>query len=128
MVGFFPRRLDEEGNVEKISVRELFGDKKGVLVGVPGAFTPTCSKIHLPEFVDNAGVLAAKVSSFSALLNSWLLFCFCLFLFGRGGGGDLTVAVWFLVDCLKYLDTSPFFFWFAITKAYGRRRCKYGML
>lgn len=64
---FVPRRLDEDGNVEKISVRELFGDKKGVLVGVPGAFTPTCSKIHLPEFVDNSGVLAAKVSFTSSL-------------------------------------------------------------
>lgn len=63
---FFPRRLDEDGKMEKISVRKLFGDKKGVLVGVPGAFTPTCSTIHLPEFVDKSGVLAAKVSSSSS--------------------------------------------------------------
>ena len=64
---FVPRRLDEDGNVEKISVRELFGEKKGVLVGVPGAFTPTCSKVHLPEFVDNAGALAAKVGRRSSV-------------------------------------------------------------
>lgn len=55
------RRLNDEGVVEKISVRKLFGDKKGVLVGVPGAFTPTCSNVHLPEFVEKSGALAAKV-------------------------------------------------------------------
>lgn len=61
MGAFVRRRLDENGKMEKLNIRELFGKKKGVLVGVPGAFTPACSKIHLPEFVDKSGVLAAKV-------------------------------------------------------------------
>ncbi|TRY57535.1 hypothetical protein DNTS_023485 [Danionella cerebrum] len=43
-----------------ISMAELFKGKKGVLFGVPGAFTPGCSKTHLPGFVQMAGDLKAK--------------------------------------------------------------------
>ena len=31
-----------------VNVKELFTGKKGVLFGVPGAFTPSCSKVHSP--------------------------------------------------------------------------------
>ncbi|XP_053305022.1 peroxiredoxin-5, mitochondrial [Spea bombifrons] len=41
----------------KISVRDVFGGKKGILFGVPGAFTPGCSKTHLPGYVDQAAEL-----------------------------------------------------------------------
>jgi len=36
-----------------ISSAELFNEKKILLVGVPGAFTPTCSNDHLPGFLKN---------------------------------------------------------------------------
>jgi glutaredoxin/glutathione-dependent peroxiredoxin len=39
---------------------ELFKGKKVVLVAVPGAFTPTCHKNHLPGFVKNAAAIKAK--------------------------------------------------------------------
>ncbi len=42
------------------SAKELFTDKKVVLFSVPGAFTPTCSKQHLPGFIDHAGELKKK--------------------------------------------------------------------
>lgn len=39
---------------------ELFASGKHVLFGVPGAFTPGCSKTHLPGYIDNHAAWAAK--------------------------------------------------------------------
>ena len=38
----------------KIEVPDLFAGKRGILFGVPGAFTPGCSKTHLPGYVGKA--------------------------------------------------------------------------
>ncbi len=38
----------------------LFSGKKVVLFSVPGAFTPTCSREHLPGFVEQASAFKAK--------------------------------------------------------------------
>jgi peroxiredoxin (alkyl hydroperoxide reductase subunit C) len=43
-----------ESGPEQVSTDELFSGKKVVLVSVPGAFTPTCSKGHLPGYVSQA--------------------------------------------------------------------------
>ncbi len=43
-----------------LSTDDLFAGKKVVLVSVPGAFTPTCSKGHLPGFINNAATLTEK--------------------------------------------------------------------
>ncbi|MBN3282788.1 PRDX5 protein, partial [Polyodon spathula] len=39
---------------------ELFKGKKGILFAVPGAFTPGCTKTHLPGFVSQAVEMKAK--------------------------------------------------------------------
>jgi peroxiredoxin len=48
-----------EGPDQKTTA-DIFGGKKVVLFAVPGAFTPTCSKQHLPGFVANADKIKAK--------------------------------------------------------------------
>jgi peroxiredoxin len=47
-------------DMSDITTDELFGGKKVVLFAVPGAFTPTCSKQHLPGFVTQAAAIRAK--------------------------------------------------------------------
>jgi peroxiredoxin len=39
---------------------DIFKGKKVVLFAVPGAFTPTCDRNHLPGFVQNADAIKAK--------------------------------------------------------------------
>ena len=43
-----------------LSSGQLFNGKTVVLFSVPGAFTPTCSKTHLPGFVKNSSAIKAK--------------------------------------------------------------------
>ena len=51
--------MTPEGPAPKTS-EELFKGKKVVLFAVPGAFTPTCHKNHMPGFVKNADAIKAK--------------------------------------------------------------------
>jgi peroxiredoxin len=45
---------------QKLSVKDVFGGQKVVLIAVPGAFTPTCHLKHLPGFISKAGEIKAK--------------------------------------------------------------------
>jgi peroxiredoxin len=42
------------------STDDVFKGRRVVLVGVPGAFTPTCDRNHLPGFVARAAAIKAK--------------------------------------------------------------------
>jgi glutaredoxin/glutathione-dependent peroxiredoxin len=43
-----------------MTTAEVFGGKKVALFAVPGAYTPTCHKSHMPGFVERAAELKAK--------------------------------------------------------------------
>ena len=43
-----------------VNMAELFKGKKGILFAVPGAFTPGCSKTHLPGYVQDYDKIKAK--------------------------------------------------------------------
>jgi glutaredoxin/glutathione-dependent peroxiredoxin len=50
---------ENEEFVDK-TTKDVFGGKKVVLIGLPGAFTPTCSMNHLPGFLDNRDAILSK--------------------------------------------------------------------
>ncbi len=49
-----------EGNVSPVPLGERLKGRKVVIFGLPGAFTDTCSTIHLPSFMRTREKFAAK--------------------------------------------------------------------
>ena len=39
--------------IESINLDQYIEDRNVILIGIPGAFTPTCTEKHLPGFVKN---------------------------------------------------------------------------
>ena len=48
------------GKPETVNLADLVAGKRVAIFGVPGAFTPGCSKSHLPSFMEAQGDLKAK--------------------------------------------------------------------
>jgi peroxiredoxin len=53
------RVMTAEGPKPK-TTDEIFKGKKVALFAVPGAFTPTCSNLHIPSFLNNIAAFKAK--------------------------------------------------------------------
>ncbi len=49
-----------ESGPKALTTAEVFAGKTMVVIGVPGAFTPTCHKTHLPGFLKEAEAFKAK--------------------------------------------------------------------
>ena len=49
-----------DGEPQTSKIRYILGNGKVVLFGLPGAFTSTCSKLHLPGYVVNADKIKSK--------------------------------------------------------------------
>ena len=52
--------LDQSNEVKKTNTISLFKNQKAIILGVPGAFTKTCSAKHLPGFINNYENAKAK--------------------------------------------------------------------
>ncbi len=72
---------------------ELFKGRKVVLFAVPGAFTPTCHKNHLPGFVKNAAAIKAK--GVDTIAVTGVNDVFVMDAWKKASGGD---AIEFLAD------------------------------
>jgi peroxiredoxin len=72
---------------------ELFKGKKVVLFAVPGAFTPTCHKNHLPGFVKNASSIKGK--GIDTIAVTGVNDVFVMDAWKKASGGD---AIEFLAD------------------------------
>ena len=72
---------------------EVFKGKKVVLFAVPGAFTPTCHKNHLPGFVKNAAAIKGK--GINTIAVTGVNDVFVMDAWKKASGGD---AIEFLAD------------------------------
>tara|TARA_E500000178_G_C16725557_1_gene619167 strand:- start:113 stop:601 length:489 start_codon:yes stop_codon:yes gene_type:complete len=52
--------LDEDNMPKKIDILNLCKSNKTIILGMPGAFTKTCSAIHLPGYVKNYDLALKK--------------------------------------------------------------------
>jgi peroxiredoxin len=76
-----------------MSTDDLFKGKKVVLFAVPGAFTPTCHKNHLPGFVKNLASIKAK--GIDAIAVTGVNDVFVMDAWKKASGGD---GIEFLAD------------------------------
>jgi peroxiredoxin len=53
-------RVMAEGGGKEMATADIFNGKKVVLIGMPGAFTPTCHRNHLPGYIEDAEKFRGK--------------------------------------------------------------------
>lgn len=53
-------KIKSADGTRNVTTAEIFGGKKVVLVGLPGAFTPTCSGNHVPGYLENADAIKRR--------------------------------------------------------------------
>jgi glutaredoxin/glutathione-dependent peroxiredoxin len=76
----------KNGAPGSVTSDELFKGKRVVVFSVPGAFTPTCSKTHLPSFVQNSSALKAKgIDTVACMAVNDV---FVMDAWGKGAGAD----------------------------------------
>ena len=76
-----------------VEAKDYFAGKTVVLFGLPGAFTPTCHKNHLPGFVKNASEIKAK--GVNTIAVTGVNDVFVMDAWKKASGGD---AIEFLAD------------------------------
>lgn len=69
-------RTVEDGKTAQRTTSDIFTGKRVVLIGVPGAFTPTCHRNHVPAFIQKADVIRAKnvdTIAVTAVNDHWVM-------------------------------------------------------
>ena len=101
------RVLNDEGAPTPVQTGDVLGTGKVVLFAVPGAFTPGCSKVHMPGFVQNEAELAAKGVDKVACISvndAWVMGAWAAeqgakdIMMLAGGNGEFTEAMGLVMD------------------------------
>jgi peroxiredoxin len=101
------RTMGPDGMPVPIRTGEALGTGKVVLFAVPGAFTPGCSKLHLPGFVQGLDELKAKGVSKVACVSvndAWVMDAWAKeqgatdILMLADGNGEFTAAMGQVMD------------------------------
>lgn len=100
-------KVQKNGKWEDLSTTDLFKNKKVIVFGLPGAFTPTCSSAHLPRynelknvFKDNGidDIICVSVND-TFVMNAWAKNQDASEIqFLPDGNGEFSEAVGMLVD------------------------------
>ena len=99
-------RLVAAGELQEVDSSEYLADKKVMLVGVPGAFTPTCHVSHLPGYIEHLSSFEAKGYSvvFISVNDPFVMKAWSETSNANGidmiadGNGDLTEALGLVMD------------------------------
>ena len=99
-------RLVVGGDIQEVDSAEYLADKKVMLVGVPGAFTPTCHVSHLPGYIEHLSSFEAKGYSvtFISVNDPFVMKAWSEASNANGidmiadGNGDLTEALGLVMD------------------------------
>ncbi|MCF3931889.1 peroxiredoxin [Acuticoccus sp. M5D2P5] len=78
----------------EVTIEELTKGRKVILFGVPGAFTPTCDRNHLPGFIENLDAIKAKGVDEVCVVSVNDMFVMNAWAKASGGEGKIT----FLAD------------------------------
>jgi len=72
-----------------VTTSDVFAGKKVAFFAVPGAFTPTCHRNHLPGFIENAGAIKAKGVDSIAVVSVNDVFVMDAWSKASGGAGKI---------------------------------------
>ncbi len=62
-------KVKTEDGTKDLKAEDFFAGRKVVLFGVPGAFTPTCHRNHLPGFIENAATIKSRGADAIAVVS-----------------------------------------------------------